>query len=403
MAEVSEHREPDIITRLFGMDLGHVLQTIFLHLDPASLANCSRVCGQWHQFVHTRIWGSPRARLVLERRLERRWREEEPSVRQLEQLEGATFKLVAWVACDDTFVLCSSEAGLAMYRLTTGLKVREFDEEGGWGYLKIGTNVVTGARSCSGVCIWGKKTGELLLRETEVQSSLFLSHWVKGDVILTAIGRYGETSSDELVRMYVYEEGVVRMTHKFEYFHQEIEYIRAILFEIDIDGQFILTKGIEKNIKLWKTSERSLPPSDGSTSPSDQQPSVGGAELVQVVETGNVFNLVLSHPHAITVGGEAEPGVRVWDLLSGTMIRHVTRDTGFRELLSNGSIIAASAATRGTFTDLFSVKDLTSGSNTDDSGEEIWTRRLELETACINKTTLFTMRNGKVASHCFWV
>ena len=63
-----------VLLRLFDSDLDEALQLVFLSLDPESLKASRLVCKAWDTFIKRRVWGSPRARLVLRGRLLRHWK-----------------------------------------------------------------------------------------------------------------------------------------------------------------------------------------------------------------------------------------------------------------------------------------------------------------------------------------
>lgn len=52
---------------------GHILQQVFLFLDPKSLRNIRLASVELRRFVDKRIWKSSRSREILHRRLMRRW------------------------------------------------------------------------------------------------------------------------------------------------------------------------------------------------------------------------------------------------------------------------------------------------------------------------------------------
>ena len=58
----------DIVSSLFLFDLDEALQKIFLNLDPKSLKSCRMVNKQWNDFIVSRIWRSPRGKLILQER-----------------------------------------------------------------------------------------------------------------------------------------------------------------------------------------------------------------------------------------------------------------------------------------------------------------------------------------------
>ena len=59
----------DIISSLFLFDLDEALQKIFLHLDPKSLKSCRLVNKQWNDFILSRLWRSPRGKMLLKERV----------------------------------------------------------------------------------------------------------------------------------------------------------------------------------------------------------------------------------------------------------------------------------------------------------------------------------------------
>ena len=59
----------DIVSSLFLIDIDEALQKIFLHLDPKSLKSCRLVNKQWNDFILSRLWRSPRGKMLLKERV----------------------------------------------------------------------------------------------------------------------------------------------------------------------------------------------------------------------------------------------------------------------------------------------------------------------------------------------
>ena len=77
-----------------------VIRQIFLNLDPVSLKRARLVCREWDELVKREIWGSDEGRRVMERRLDRQWREARPGKKEIDFPEGE----VVNIACDETHI-----------------------------------------------------------------------------------------------------------------------------------------------------------------------------------------------------------------------------------------------------------------------------------------------------------
>ena len=67
-----------ILQELFARELEHIIETIFLFLDPKSLKNSKSTCIQWKEFIDRRIWKSKTGKEELNRKLIFQWKSEKP-------------------------------------------------------------------------------------------------------------------------------------------------------------------------------------------------------------------------------------------------------------------------------------------------------------------------------------
>ena len=68
----------------YDVDTYHnLVRNIFLNLDPISLKRARQVCKEWDQLVMKEVWGSEEGRREMERRLDMRWREAQPTRREV--------------------------------------------------------------------------------------------------------------------------------------------------------------------------------------------------------------------------------------------------------------------------------------------------------------------------------
>ena len=97
-----------VVPGLFSKELEEILQKIFLFLDPKSLKNSKLTCSRWREFIERRIWRSPSARKVLQRRLYSNWKNED-------QVEVSKIRLDFYpniVVCDNAvMVFADDETG----------------------------------------------------------------------------------------------------------------------------------------------------------------------------------------------------------------------------------------------------------------------------------------------------
>ena len=305
----------DIINRLFELDLDELLQKIFLSLDPLSLKNCKCVSKDWSNFIQRRLWDSKPARAQLHKRLINQWKFSEPfSTVHDEGVMG-----VNYLASDDEMVVCGYTRGQARaYHLHTGelvyqLQCNKQDTSDYDGVqLELGRTVIVTVTETGWVTVFCRVDGKTLYQEKhhgEHQSVYGLK--VTDRCILTGGG-------DGSLVMLERVEGVWRVT-------DEMFDNKEGITHIDVDGKWAVT-GTRQSIKLWDLEQHKLV--------------IGGDNEVKT----KVWMLSLTYPHVYVVGGDDWPGVQVWNITTGHLVRHLNNQGGkpFHNIHHNGRFLTIS-------------------------------------------------------------
>merc|ERR1719187_2116706 len=79
----------------------NLVRNIFLNLDPRSLKRARQVCKEWDRLVMKEVWGSEEGRREMERRLDMRWREAQPT--RIEVLVRPGYNVDS-ATCDDIHI-----------------------------------------------------------------------------------------------------------------------------------------------------------------------------------------------------------------------------------------------------------------------------------------------------------
>ena len=306
----------DIINRLFELDFDEILQKVFLSLDPLSLKNCKCVSKGWFNFIQRRLWESKPARTQLYKRLINQWKFSDPfSTVHDEGVMG-----VNYLASDDEMVVCGYTTGYARaYNLHTGelLHQLQCNKEDNSDYdgvqLELGKTVIVTVTETGWVTVFCRTEGKKLYQEKhhgEHKSVYGLK--VTGSCVLTG-GGDGSLVMMEMV------EGVWRVT-------DEMFENKEGITHIDVDGKWAVT-GTRQSIKLWDLEQHKLV--------------VGGGDKVKT----KVWMLSLTFPHVFVVGGDDWPGVQVWNITTGHLVRHVDNHQGgkpFHNIHHNGRFLTIS-------------------------------------------------------------
>ena len=83
----------------------NIIRQIFLNLDHVSLKRARQVCREWDDLVKREVWGSEEGRREMERRLDRQWREAEPTRREVTLVGCRSWGINA--SCDETHIAIS--------------------------------------------------------------------------------------------------------------------------------------------------------------------------------------------------------------------------------------------------------------------------------------------------------
>ena len=80
---MDKNQEMDHISKLMSRDIEEPLMKIFLDLQPRSLHISRQVCKNWNQFIVDRIWRNKPIKKYLRKRLNSRWKGEEPEIEEI--------------------------------------------------------------------------------------------------------------------------------------------------------------------------------------------------------------------------------------------------------------------------------------------------------------------------------
>ena len=80
---MDKDQDMDYISKLMSRDIEEPLLKIFLNLQPRSLHISRQVCKKWNQFIVNRIWKSTPIKKYLRKRLNSRWKGEEPKIEEI--------------------------------------------------------------------------------------------------------------------------------------------------------------------------------------------------------------------------------------------------------------------------------------------------------------------------------
>ena len=80
---MDKNQDMDHISKLMSRDIEEPLMKIFLDLQPRSLHISRQVCKNWNQFIVDRIWKNTPIKKYLRKRLNSRWKGEEPKIEEI--------------------------------------------------------------------------------------------------------------------------------------------------------------------------------------------------------------------------------------------------------------------------------------------------------------------------------
>jgi hypothetical protein len=96
---------------LYLRNMDEILQNIFLCLSPSSLHAARQTCKRWNEFIKKRIWGSRKAREILDERLESAWLKNSPQNIAFDLWDDVFVEQNSFAMCGDWIVLGLSHVG----------------------------------------------------------------------------------------------------------------------------------------------------------------------------------------------------------------------------------------------------------------------------------------------------
>eukprot|EP00091_Calanus_sinicus_P005083 TRINITY_DN15455_c0_g1_i1.p1 TRINITY_DN15455_c0_g1~~TRINITY_DN15455_c0_g1_i1.p1 ORF type:complete len:120 (-),score=23.44 TRINITY_DN15455_c0_g1_i1:30-389(-) len=90
----------NVINYLIDYQLDHILTTILLYLDPASLHAAKQVCISWHECVCEHIWERKNIRDLVQQTHFKRWKEGAFEERRFQTFSGPDVSIYS-MCCDE--------------------------------------------------------------------------------------------------------------------------------------------------------------------------------------------------------------------------------------------------------------------------------------------------------------
>ena len=102
----------NVINYLIDFQLDHILTTILLYLDPASLHAAKQVSRSWHECVCEHIWERKYIRNLVQQTHLKRWKEGAFEERRFQTFSGPDVSIYS-LCCDEYSVVAGLNNGLA--------------------------------------------------------------------------------------------------------------------------------------------------------------------------------------------------------------------------------------------------------------------------------------------------
>ena len=239
----------------------NLVRNIFLNLNPRSLKMARQVCKKGDWLVMKEVWGSEEGRREMERRLDRQWREAQPTRREVVVRLGYE---VLRATCDETHIAVTAcrmvdwrfEDRLFLYS-AMDLSLICDQEIDNIHHLEIGTSVLAGIGwghnyEREFLSVWRKADGTLLYRQSMVHYSLR-----RGDRCLRVLGnKVGMTghimsSDQERVFIHQYKEGGITHAAVMMVANPLLKTAMRQRILVDVDDPRILLTVYETDDRQW--------------------------------------------------------------------------------------------------------------------------------------------------------
>jgi len=363
-----------ILQELFARELEHIIETIFLFLDPKSLKNSKSTCIQWKEFIDRRIWKSKTGKEELNRKLIFQWKSEKPEKCGYLMFPSPVHKIV----CDNKRVVVSFQES----RIVVGYDSETLDvlytfDELKYKYLlrfavQLDMNedhllIMIGTI----LTILDKTTGTKLYQGVPLDSTDMFDLWRIKMIKNTAV--VGDTFGNICFIKNANQEEAGRWT--VNNFHdvnlKDIKYIEG-------DNDYLII-GTKSGIYLWDVKTMKLVES-----------SIGG----KIKTEAWMLKLKMIYPFVFVVGDLL--GLQVYHLETGECIRNYQQFSNrFFNVQTNGRFLIISGELHGRNVVLtFDIQELVNEKIHD---KDIWMmeqeRRYVFRYAVLNKTKIFRIEN----------
>lgn len=164
---------------------------------------------------------------------------------------------------------------------------------------------------------------------------------------------------------------------------------------LDVQGDHILV-GTDRDMRLWGVEDRQKP------------------KLLSTVPAEHVCCCVLFYPQAACTGLVLRPGLQIWDMVRGVLLRHLHPHHSMWVVAVQGDLLATSTSTvAGEEHSIFIHSTTELAKEATAGGGEVWERRLVCNTEeeadphiALTKTCLYAVarerRGARVTCWDFW-
>jgi len=163
---------------------------------------------------------------------------------------------------------------------------------------------------------------------------------------------------------------------------------------LDVQGDHILV-GTDRDMRLWGVEDRQKP------------------KLLSTVPAEHVCCCVLFYPQAACTGLVLRPGLQIWDMVRGVLLRHLHTQHSMWVVAVQGDLLATSTSTVAGEEHSIFIHSTTELAREATAGGEVWERRLVCNTEeeadphiALTKTCLYAVarerRGARVTCWDFW-
>ena len=269
----------------------HILQKIFLYLDPKSLKNSKLTCSQWKVFIEKEIWKSVSGKKVLQDKLMSNWKDEDfVKVSNINLSFGVTC-----AECDkDVMVFCMDDGLVSVYNSSTQDCLYTFTSHEVC-FVSIGDNFIS-LSSINHLIIIRKTTGQI---EYHGKNSSLSCWWRMIKDTVVNLNGYGE------ILILTKDLKTLKWTEQEQnsniIFHGRWGFCR--------DGNYLVIADKEE-IHLWDLKN--------------------GTHTDKRVKCANVFQVEFCKPYVFAESNISDQrSMKIYDIFTGYLIRDIVVDDPF--------------------------------------------------------------------------